>query len=73
MSPKPKVPHLQHLRERRALSLEEVALKAGVCRSAVSKWERLISEPKPSYRKAYAKMLGISLADLGKLYYEAAP
>lgn len=70
MTTKLKTPFLQRLREKRALSLEDVALKTGACRSAVSKWEHLLSEPQLRYRKPYAEILGISLARLGKLYYE---
>ncbi len=69
--PKPsRPPLLQRLRERRALSLEDVAKETGACRSAVSKWEHLLSEPQLRYRKPYAEILGISLARLGRMYYE---
>lgn len=60
---------LKRLREKRNLSLDQVAQACGCYRSAVWRWERQSSEPAPRYRKVYAQCLGLSLARLGSVVY----
>jgi transcriptional regulator with XRE-family HTH domain len=63
-------PTLQRMREVRELTLEEVATKCRCDRSAITRWERRITEPKPEFRKAYAECLGMTVGELGRLVYE---
>ncbi len=65
----PVQPKLKRLRISKGLTLEDIAQKVGTCRSAVSKWERLLSEPHVQFRKGYADCLGLPLRRLAALYY----
>ncbi len=45
------------LRKEAQLSLEEVAFRIGVTRSAVSRWERGLRDPKGENRRRYSELL----------------
>jgi transcriptional regulator with XRE-family HTH domain len=60
---------LKDLREKLGLRLEDVAKAVKVHKTAVSNWERLLREPDSGYRKAYAKVLKISVQKLGEIVY----
>jgi transcriptional regulator with XRE-family HTH domain len=67
--PKKRTP-LQHLRDIRRLSIDDVASRANCDPSQVSYWERHKREPSREERVAYAKALGITVGELGRLVYE---
>jgi len=60
---------LAKLRNDLGLTLKQVAERINADDAAVSRWERFESEPHPEYRCAYAKTLGISLQELGRIIY----
>lgn len=60
---------LQTLRLEKRLSLDDVAIDTGAFRSAISRWENGLTEPTAQFRAAYAKCLGLTLAELGALIY----
>lgn len=63
---------LQQLRLFRQKTLEEIAGEARVGKCAVSLWERRLREPCPKHRARYARALGISVGELGRMVYESS-
>lgn len=63
---------LRALRVRRGLLLRDAAKACGVTKSGALRWDRMEIEPRPEHRAAYARFLGISVAKLGSLIYEAS-
>ncbi len=62
---------LLELRREHGYSQEELAVRLGVSRQAVSKWERAESSPDTDNLVALARLYGISLDDLLLLHTEA--
>lgn len=62
---------IRKLRQKRG-TLRAAARAVGATASAIGYWEAMKSEPKPRYRVAFAKYLGISVGQLGWHYYRAS-
>lgn len=60
---------LKELRLKARKTLFEIAEACDTSRSTPLRWEEGDMEPTPQHRKAYAKVLGIELAELGALVY----
>lgn len=63
---------LQHIREKRKLSLDDVARLVGGDIPQVSRWERHIREPSRESRRLYAKALGVTIGELGRIVYDGS-
>lgn len=63
---------LKKIRQRLNLTLLEAAKQAKCDESAISLWENGVREPQRDFRKAYAKMLGISVPKLGEIVYASS-
>lgn len=63
---------LQVIRERRKLTIDDVARMAACDPSQVSYWERHVREPSRESRKAYAKALNVTVGELGRMIYEGS-
>ena len=59
-----KLPRLRWWRERRALSQQELAERAGITRAALSRIETGLSEPHPRTVRKLAEALGVGPEDL---------
>jgi len=55
---------IRRLRDRRAITQEELAEKAKITVAALSRIERNNAEPRPSTRKRLAEALGVDPAEL---------
>ena len=62
--PKPATNPLAQLRVERRMTMQEVADQIGVTRQAVSHWETGQHEPTVKYADAYAKAIGVDIADV---------
>lgn len=60
---------LKELRLKARKTLFEIAEACDTSRSTPLRWEEGDMEPMPCHRKAYAKVLGIEVAELGALVY----
>jgi transcriptional regulator with XRE-family HTH domain len=69
--PAPDMTELQVRRKELDLTQGQVADAAGVDISEISKWERLISEPRNLDRQRYAAALGWSVEHLGAVIYRS--
>jgi transcriptional regulator with XRE-family HTH domain len=54
-----KLRRLRHVRERKALTQEELAAQAGISRTALSRIESGVTEPRPSTLRKLADALGV--------------
>jgi transcriptional regulator with XRE-family HTH domain len=63
----PTTPSLREIREQRGLSLDAVAVLAGVHKSTVSRLERGLIEPSPETVVAIAEALGVSASRARRL------
>lgn len=54
------------------MSLADVASEVHCDRSAVSCWEHHQKEPTREFRWAYARVLKLTLGELGRIVYEAS-
>ncbi len=64
--------YLIDLRKERFPTQGRAAVAIGVSQMALSRWETGEAEPRPNARVAYAKALGLSLAELGAAIYDPA-
>ena len=55
---------INHLRDARALTQDELAEKAGITVAALSRIERNNAEPRPTTRRKLAKALGVDPSEL---------
>ncbi len=55
---------VQRLRDKRALTQEELAEKAGLTVAALSRIERNNAEPRPTTRRKLAEALGVDPSEL---------
>ena len=55
---------VKRLRDKRALTQEELAAKAGLTVAALSRIERNNAEPRPTTRRKLAKALGVDPSEL---------
>lgn len=60
---------LQTLRLTRGLTQKQVAAAVGTTESVVCLWETFNREPSSDYREGYAKVLGITVGELGRTIY----
>ncbi len=65
---------LQELRLAQGKEQHEIGDEVGADGSTVSLWETYGREPRPGFRNAYSKALGITVGELGRIIYQhAAP
>lgn len=65
---------LVQLRESKFDNQGQASEAIGISQATLSRWETGESEPHPEYRAAYAKALGITVQELGKIIYlESVP
>lgn len=62
---------LQTLRLAKNLRQRDVAAKVGTGESVVCLWETFAREPSDQHRRAYSRVLGITVGELGRIIYEA--
>jgi transcriptional regulator with XRE-family HTH domain len=55
---------LDELRQRKALTQEELAEQVGVARSAIARWEAGVSRPLPRHRRKMAEIFGVDVATI---------
>lgn len=60
---------LVELRGQRHQSQAGAAAAVGVSQATLSRWENGEAEPNSEYRAAYAKALGITVEELGRIIY----
>jgi transcriptional regulator with XRE-family HTH domain len=55
---------IRELREERGWTQLEVAIKLGVTPLTIGNWERNVTEPRASQRRALARLYGVSMDEL---------